>query len=242
MIAEEKERQEQVAAKVKELGLAPQQSVVNRIGLFREFGEEPGLEIWAVGDEQISKLPKLKHELRGIINESHGSFHVAKSYIVLHTSFAKGRRNFYIHSWVGSKAPELLGEQAEKRLTELEHGLVFENVLGVTRELEAQESEQFKAYFPEGIEYVQPVALRETEGPNNVEKRLYHIKGRNHVHVRRVPVRIALRLALALARQAGNEEEELPCADLMLPYRGHRGHRGHRLSLCACLALAVFIE
>jgi hypothetical protein len=188
LITEEKQRQAEVELKIKALGIGPQQGVVNRIGLFREFGEEPGLEIWSVGDEQIMKLPKLKRELRGVINESHGSFQTAKCYIVLHTSFAKGRRNFWIHSWTGSKSDDLFKEQAEKRLTELEQGLVFENVLGVTREFEREESDAFRAYFPEGIEYVQPVMLRETEGPNNVEKRLYHIKGRNHVHVRRVPV------------------------------------------------------
>lgn len=184
MTKAEEERRARNEAKLKELGLSTK--VVNRVGLFSNFGEEPGLEIWVLGDQQISKIAKLKHGLRGLIGECHGTFHTGKAYVILHTAVSGGRSHYHIHTWIGNDCPDDMREQCEKRLSELELGLALEDVVAITREKQEAEHEHFRAYFDKPIEYVQAVTLRKTEGPNFLDKVLYQIKGRNCVRVRRV--------------------------------------------------------
>ena len=154
--------------------------------MFSVFGEEPGLEIWVVGDHQISKLAKKKHGIRGLVGECHGSFHVQKSYIILHTSYASGLYHYKLHSWIGSLCPPEFVAQNEDRLQELKKGLEHEEITLFTREKERQESDEFLSYFDKELEYVEAVTLKETEGPNLLKKKLYQIKGRNNIHCRLV--------------------------------------------------------
>jgi len=184
MMAEEEERRKRNEQKMKELGLSDK--VVNRVGLFSNFGEEPGLEIWVLGDQQISKIAKLKHGLRGLIGECHGTFHTGKAYVILHTAVSGGRSHYHIHTWIGNDCPDEMRAQCDKRMAELELGLALEDVVAITHETQEKEREHFRAYFDKPIEYVQAVQLRKTEGPNFLDKVLYQIKGRNCVRVRRV--------------------------------------------------------
>ena len=180
----EQERQKAAEEKIKQLGL--QNAPVNRCGLFSNFGEEPGLEIWVVGDHQVSKIAKMKHGLRGLIGESYGSFNVQKSYIILHTSFSQGFFHYRLHSWVGTRCPQEMRDQTEERLKELETGLILHDLEVITREYEREEAKEFRDYFESELEYVEPVTLRTAVGPNFTEKTLYQLKGRNNIHLKRV--------------------------------------------------------
>eukprot|EP00339_Tiarina_fusa_P025590 CAMPEP_0117014286 /NCGR_PEP_ID=MMETSP0472-20121206/11617_1 /TAXON_ID=693140 ORGANISM="Tiarina fusus, Strain LIS" /NCGR_SAMPLE_ID=MMETSP0472 /ASSEMBLY_ACC=CAM_ASM_000603 /LENGTH=1143 /DNA_ID=CAMNT_0004717805 /DNA_START=62 /DNA_END=3493 /DNA_ORIENTATION=- len=186
IIAAEEERRKKAEEKIKALG---HKAPVNRCGLFTVFGEEPGLEIWVLGDHQISKIAKKKHGLRGLIGESHGSFHVERAYIILHTSFSSGFYHYRLHTWVGPECSEEMKKQAEERLSELEAGLVMDDLETITREFKGEEREEFRAYFDKPIEYVESVTLKTTTGPNYLDKTMYQIKGRNNVHCKRVDAR-----------------------------------------------------
>lgn len=142
-----------------------------------------------LGDQQISKLATQKHGLRGLIGECHGSFHVARTYVVLHTEFKRGMYTYHLHGWTGSLADEAQRAQLEERLNELETALLLHNLESVSREMEGEEGDAFKSYFPDGIEYIRPVALRNTQGPNFRKKRMYQLKGRYRIRAFRVPPR-----------------------------------------------------
>ena len=139
IIAAEEERRKKAEEKIKALG---HKAPVNRCGLFTVFGEEPGLEIWVLGDHQISKIAKKKHGLRGLIGESHGSFHVERAYIILHTSFSGGFYHYRLHSWVGPECSEEMKKQAEERLKELETGLIMDDLETITHEYKDEESDE----------------------------------------------------------------------------------------------------
>lgn len=177
----EEKRRKVIEEKMKE-----NKNPINKCGLFTVFGEEPGLEIWVIGDQIISKLAKNKHGLRGLIGESHGSFHVEKVYIILHTAYSTGIYHYRLYLWIGSRAPKDMIEQAHQRLEELKEGLQFQEIISISTEKEREESKEFKEYFNNTIEYVEAVNLKEIEGPNRMKKKLYQIKGRNFIHCKLV--------------------------------------------------------
>merc|ERR1712137_1206443 len=80
-------------------------------------------------------------------------------------------------------------KQAEERLSELEAGLVMDDLETITHEFKGEESPEFRAYFDKPIEYVESVTLNKTTGPNYLDKSMYRIKGRNIVHCKRVDPR-----------------------------------------------------
>ena len=186
VIKAEEERRKKAEEKIKLLG---HKAPVNRCGLFTVFGEEPGLEIWVLGDQQISKIAKKKHGLRGLIGESHGTFHVERAYVILHTSFSQGFYHYRLHSWVGPECSDDMKEQLKERMSELETGLMMDDLETVTHEFKDEESDEFRAYFDKPIEYVESVTLKSTTGPNYLDKSLYRIKGRNLVRCKRVEPR-----------------------------------------------------
>lgn len=186
VIHEEEERRKAAEEKIKRLG---HKAPVNRCGLFTVFGEEPGLEIWVLGDQQISKIAKKKHGLRGLIGESHGSFHVERAYIILHTAFSSGFYHYKLHSWIGNECSDEMKKQAEERLNELETGLIMDDLETITKEYQGEESQEFKNYFDKELEYVESVTLKTTTGPNYLDKSMYQIKGRNMVRCKRIDPR-----------------------------------------------------
>ena len=68
-----------------------------------------------MGDGTVSKIAKMKHGLRGLIGESHGSFNISKAYVILHSSFIQGRFNYKLYSWIGSQTSVDMIDQSEER-------------------------------------------------------------------------------------------------------------------------------
>ncbi|KAJ9592575.1 hypothetical protein L9F63_015750 [Diploptera punctata] len=107
---------------------------------FSGAGTQPGLQIWRVERFNVVSVPA----------EKHGKFHIGDSYLVLNTK--NNRRSWDIHSWHGNETSNDESAVAAMKMVELD------NLLGggpvQHREDQGEESQMFRNYFPNGIEYL----------------------------------------------------------------------------------------
>jgi len=146
--------------------------------VFEGAGQSEGLEIWRI--EDFTAVP---YE-----TEKYGKFHVGDSFIVLRTKENNGRRSWDVHFWLGSETSQDESGAAALMTVELD------DVLGggpvQHREVQGEESQLFLSYFRSGVRYL-PGGVQSGfthYDPEDVERRLFRVKGKRNVQVMEVPL------------------------------------------------------
>ncbi|XP_067138441.1 gelsolin, cytoplasmic-like isoform X3 [Centruroides vittatus] len=147
---------------------------------FEGAGQEAGLQIWRIEQMQVKPIdPK-----------QYGSFYSGDSYILLHTRKTKsGHFDWNIHFWLGTNTSQDEAGAAAIKSVELD------DVLGGSpvqhREVQQHESKLFLSYFKSGVRYLEGgVASGFRHVTDEVEKRLFQVKGRRNVRVHQVELSI----------------------------------------------------
>jgi len=143
---------------------------------FLGAGQAAGIEIWRIEKLAPVKVPKTNY----------GKFYEGDSYIVLHTQKRESALVWDIYFWLGKDtSTDEMGIAAYKTV-ELDDSLGGAPVQH--REVEDHESNEFKAVFKGGIEYIPGGVASGFKhvDPNKFETRLLHLKGKRNVRVRQV--------------------------------------------------------
>ncbi|KAL5006142.1 hypothetical protein ScPMuIL_017300 [Solemya velum] len=136
-----------------------------------------GFYIWRIENMNVVPVPR----------EQYAKFYQGDSYIVLSVKDAKGALESHVHFWLGHETTQDEAGVAAYKSVELDDMLDGSPVQH--REVEGSESKLFMNYFKPkgGIQYLKG---GHASGFNHVEhvfqKRLVHIKGKQHVRIREV--------------------------------------------------------
>jgi len=149
---------------------------------FKALGVNDGLQIWHVENFALHDVPK----------EKHGAFFEDDSYVVLMTQRAGQQRLHHVHYWIGeTSTPDEFGS-ASYAAVQIEQQ--FKGTSTLHREVMGHETDQFKAYFPHGMQLLHggvPSGFHHVDKKAEFGKsRLRQIKGKKHVQV--VEVTLAL--------------------------------------------------
>ncbi|XP_063899283.1 gelsolin [Helicoverpa armigera] len=145
---------------------------------FANAGRQAGVEVWRINAFEPVAVPP----------NDFGKFYKGDSYIVLKTTADKRNRlSWDIHYWIGSESTQ--DESGAAAILTVGLDDKFEGAAVQHREVMGQESQQFKGYFPSGIQYL---SGGNTSGFNHVvtnpgaEKRLLQVKGKRNIRTRQV--------------------------------------------------------
>lgn len=157
-------------------------------------GKVPGLQIWRIEKFQVVSWPK----------EQYGKFYDGDSYILLHTyeKDKDGKKNrvmkdgkwvemdgalgWDIHFWLGSGSSQDEMGTAAYKTVELDDFL--DGAPLQWREVQGCESEQFRSYFPTGIQLLSggiESGFKKVT-PKEYKARLLHVKGKKNCRVTQV--------------------------------------------------------
>lgn len=129
-------------------------------------------------------------QVKPIDRKQYGSFFSGDSYILLHTRKTKsGHFDWNIHFWLGNNTSQDEAGAAAIKSVELD------DVLGGSpvqhREVQQHESKLFLSYFKSGVRYLEGgVASGFRHVTDEVNKRLFQVKGRRNVRVHQVQLSI----------------------------------------------------
>lgn len=132
-------------------------------------GEKVGLEIWRIVQFKVVRWPV----------EDYGKFYEGDSYIILNTYKNEDEEGFQydVHFWIGKNSTQDEYGTAAYKTVELDtfhHDKPIQH-----REVQIYESQTFKSYFPEGINYLKGGAesgFRHVS-PTEYQPRLFHVHG-----------------------------------------------------------------
>ncbi|XP_057374206.1 gelsolin, cytoplasmic-like [Daphnia carinata] len=146
-----------------------------------DVGKQPGLEIWRI--ENFAPVPYDK--------KSYGKFYSGDSYIVLSTRLSGNKLKRDIHFWLGKDTSQ--DEMGAAAIFAVELDDHLGGVPVQYREVQEYESSMFLANFPGGVRYLDGGV---TSGfkhvdPDQVEKKLLHVKGKRNVRIRQVPLDVS---------------------------------------------------
>jgi len=148
---------------------------------FEGAGKAFGLQIWRI--ENFEPVPYDEN--------LYGRFNEGDSYIVLRTFDKGGRLSFNVHFWLGSETTQDESGSAAILAVELDDSL--DGVPVQYREVQEAESQLFLSYFAKGVRYL-PGGVKsgfKHYDPDQVEKRLFMVKGKKNVQVKEVLVDIS---------------------------------------------------
>uniref|UniRef100_A0A2A4JSL9 Gelsolin-like domain-containing protein n=1 Tax=Heliothis virescens TaxID=7102 RepID=A0A2A4JSL9_HELVI len=145
---------------------------------FANAGRAAGVEVWRINAfEPVAVAPN-----------DFGKFYKGDSYIVLKTTAdKKNRLSWDIHYWIGSESSQ--DEYGAAAILTVGLDDKFNGAAVQHREVMGQESQQFKGYFPGGLQYL---SGGNTSGFTHVvtnpgaEKRLLQVKGKKNIRTRQV--------------------------------------------------------
>jgi hypothetical protein len=152
----------------------------------------PGLRIWRIEFMEIEEWPRSRF----------GEFHVNDSYVILHSFIPDDEKDqpnratelsiaveHHIYFWLGSECCHDERAVAAIKSTELARHL--EGLARIHREVQAEESDQFKAIFPVPLAYLPggiETGLNEIPAIPQLPPRLFMIKGTSErVRIHQVP-------------------------------------------------------
>jgi len=148
---------------------------------FEGAGQEEGLTIWRIEDF----TPVLYDD------QKYGKFNVGDSYIVLSTRKCGSSFSWNVHFWLGEETTQDESGSAAMLAVELDDALG--GAPTQHREVQENESQLFLSYFKTGVKYL-PGGVKSGfthYDPEDVEKRLFRVKGKKNVQVKQVPLDIA---------------------------------------------------
>jgi len=148
---------------------------------FDGAGQKDGLTIWRIEDFS----PVAYDE------EKYGKFNVGDSYIVLSTRKVGDSFTWNVHFWLGEETTQDESGSAAMLAVELDDALG--GAPTQHREVQENESQLFLSYFKTGVKYL-PGGVKSGfthYDPEDVEKRLFRVKGKKNVQVKQVPLDIA---------------------------------------------------
>jgi len=148
---------------------------------FDGAGQEEGLTIWRIEDF----TPVLYD------NQKYGKFNVGDSYIVLSTRKTGSSFSWNVHFWLGEETTQDESGSAAMLAVELDDALG--GAPTQHREVQENESQLFLSYFKTGVKYL-PGGVKSGfthYDPEDVEKRLFRVKGKKNVQVKQVPLDIS---------------------------------------------------
>jgi len=147
--------------------------------VFEGAGQKEGLEIFRI--EDFNPVPY----------KNHGKFHVGDSYIVLSTKKTGSSFSWDVHFWLGDESSQ--DERGAAAMLSVE----LDDKLGGSptqhRELQEAESQRFLSYFKAGLKYL-PGGVKSgftKFDPEEVEKRMFRVKGKRNVQIKEVPLDIS---------------------------------------------------
>jgi len=149
--------------------------------VFEGVGQEDGLTIWRI--EDFAPVP--------YDEEKYGKFNVGDSYIVLSTKKAGSSFSWNVHFWLGEETSQDESGSAAMLAVELDDALG--GAPAQHREVQEKESQRFLSYFKTGVKYL-PGGVKSGFthfDPEDVEKRLFRVKGKRNVQVKQVPLDVA---------------------------------------------------
>ncbi|XP_023327211.1 gelsolin, cytoplasmic [Eurytemora carolleeae] len=149
--------------------------------VFENAGKKEGLEIWRI--EDFSPVEYTTGEL--------GKFYIGDSYIILRTQNFGGKLSWTLHFWLGAETSQDESGAAAMLAVELDDQLG--GVPVQYREVQGSESAKFVSHFPKGLRYL-PGGVKsgfKHVDPDQVEKRLFKVKGKRAVKVEQVDVSVA---------------------------------------------------
>jgi len=147
---------------------------------FDGAGQEEGLKIWRI--EDFTPVP--------YDEQNYGKFNVGDSYIVLNTKQVGDKFSWDVHFWLGEETTQDESGSAAMLAVELDEALG--GAPTQHRELQEKESQMFLSYFKNGVKYL-PGGVKSGfthYDPEDVEKRLFRVKGKKNVQVKQVPLDI----------------------------------------------------
>jgi len=148
---------------------------------FEGAGQEDGLTVWRIEDFAPVAYDEQKY----------GKLNVGDSYIVLHTRKTGSTFSWNVHFWLGEETSQDESGSAAMLAVELDDALG--GAPTQHRELQENESQLFLSYFKTGVKYL-PGGVKSGfthYDPEDVEKRLFRVKGKKNVQVKQVPVDIS---------------------------------------------------
>eukprot|EP00092_Neocalanus_flemingeri_P034413 GFUD01037422.1.p1 GENE.GFUD01037422.1~~GFUD01037422.1.p1 ORF type:complete len:714 (-),score=230.81 GFUD01037422.1:107-2248(-) len=148
---------------------------------FEGAGQEEGLTVWRIED-----FAPVAYD-----NQKYGKFNVGDSYIVLDTKKAGNSFSWNVHFWLGEETSQDESGSAAMLSVELDDALG--GAPAQHREVQEQESQLFLSYFKTGVKYL-PGGVKSGFthfDPEDVEKRLFRVKGKRNVQVKQVPLDVA---------------------------------------------------
>jgi len=149
--------------------------------VFEGAGESAGLSIWRI--EDFAPVPYDKQQ--------YGKFYTGDSYIVLNTKKAGSSFSWDVHFWLGDETSQDESGSAAMLSVELDEALGGAPVQH--REIQEHESLLFLSYFKNGVRYL-PGGIKsgfKHVDPEDVEKRLFIVKGKKNVQVKQVPMDVS---------------------------------------------------
>eukprot|EP00090_Calanus_glacialis_P016248 TRINITY_DN2546_c0_g1_i5.p1 TRINITY_DN2546_c0_g1~~TRINITY_DN2546_c0_g1_i5.p1 ORF type:complete len:714 (-),score=245.21 TRINITY_DN2546_c0_g1_i5:95-2236(-) len=148
---------------------------------FEGAGQEEGLAVWRI--EDFAPVP--------YDEQKYGKFNVGDSYIVLNTRKVGSSFSWNVHFWLGEETSQDESGSAAMLAVELDDALG--GAPTQHRELQENESQLFLSYFKTGVKYL-PGGVKSGfthYDPEDVEMRLFRVKGKRNVQVKQVPVDIS---------------------------------------------------
>jgi len=148
---------------------------------FDGAGQDDGLTIWRIEDFSPVAYDEQKY----------GKFNVGDSYIVLSTRKVGESFTWHVHFWLGEETTQDESGSAAMLAVELDDALG--GAPTQHREVQENESQLFLSYFKTGVKYL-PGGVKSGfthYDPEDVEKRLFRVKGKKNVQVKQVPLDIA---------------------------------------------------
>jgi len=141
----------------------------------RDVGAKAGLTIWRL-DNKSKQLSKEQTTTRCVLKSD-------DCYIMLDTKIdiMGGPSIYNVYSWIGSTTG--IEDECNDKVAELTTSLGQE--CAHSRESQGHESKAFLGFFKQGIQYVEPLALRKQINLRDGEypTRLYQLKGRRNARV-----------------------------------------------------------
>lgn len=149
--------------------------------VFEGAGQKEGVEIWRIEDFAPAPYDE----------KLYGKFNIGDSYIVLRTKKAGSSFSWNVHFWLGEETSQDESGSAAMLAVELDDSLG--GAPAQFREIQEHESQLFLSYFKTGVKYLAGgVKSGFTHfDPEDVEKRLFRVKGKRNVQVKQVPLDIS---------------------------------------------------
>jgi len=149
---------------------------------FKPLGLKDGLQIWHIEQFQLHEVPPPKH----------GQFFEGDSYVVLCSAKVGGQQIHHVHYWIGeTSTPDEFGSAAYAGFQIEEH---FKGKSTLHREVMSHESDQFKSFFPHGMQILAggvPSGFHHVDRKAEFKARLRQVKGKKHIQIVEIPIALS---------------------------------------------------